>query len=51
MRASPTAVSVPSTVAISVAAGATMKLFLAARAQASEVNRLSYQRRLQPGTG
>ena len=33
-----------------MAAGATMKLFFAARAQASEVNRLSYQRRLQPVT-
>ena len=47
-RARPTAVSVPSTVAISVAAGATMKLFFAARIHSGEPNRFSYQRSDQP---
>ena len=50
-RAKRTAASVPSTVVISVAVGATMKLLRAARVQSSEVNRLSYQRSDQPGIG
>src|SRR5262245_45077235 len=51
VRARPTAVSVPSVVATSVAAGATMKLCFAARVQSGEVNRFSYHCSDQPGMG
>jgi hypothetical protein len=47
----PTAASVPSTVAMTVAAGATMKLFLAARIHSSEANRFWYQRSEKPLMG
>lgn len=40
----PMAASVPNTVATSVAAGATMKLFLAAMRHSSELTRFWYQR-------
>ena len=42
---------VPSAVAISVAAGATMKLFFAARAHSAELKRFSYHFSDQPGIG
>ena len=51
VRARPTAAVVPSTVAISVAAGATMKLFFAARAHSSEPNRFWYHLSDQPWIG
>ena len=47
----PTAASVPSTVATTVAAGATMKLFCAARIHSSDSSRLWYQRSDTPGIG
>jgi hypothetical protein len=50
-RARPTAVMVPSTVAISVAAGATMKLFFAARAHYGALKSVSYHCSDQPGIG
>ena len=50
-RDRPTAAIVPSTVAITVAAGAMMKLFLAARAHSGESNRFRYHLSDQPGTG
>ena len=46
-----TSAKVPSTVAITVAAGATMKLFFAARPHSSDVNRLWYHCSDQPGIG
>ena len=50
-RAKPTAAMVPRMVARMVASGATIKLLRVARAHASEVNRFSYQRSDQAGTG
>jgi len=51
VRASPTAASVPSTVAMTVASGATMKLLRAARVQSLEVKRFWYHLSDQPGIG
>ena len=51
VRDRPTAASVPSTVAISVAAGATMKLLRAARPHSGALNRFSYHCSDQPGIG
>ncbi|MDR8841345.1 hypothetical protein FEP81_05694 [Burkholderia multivorans] len=48
---SPIAASVPSTVATSVADGATMKLFFAAMRHSSDAIRFSYQRVENPGIG
>ncbi|MDT4871154.1 hypothetical protein FQZ97_1062710 [compost metagenome] len=51
VRDSPTAASVPSTVASTVAAGATMKLLRAARAHSGDSNRWRYHCSDQPRIG